>query len=353
MNKRRILISGLIITYTLLFSACNLIIKTPEAIAKQIVATIGKVRITRGQIDDSYEFAMNKMYYTQYSGAVLDPERDLNTYFQYKDYALDDMIDIETVLIEGEKQNIVIDEAKLKENVDKKLEEFKVYFINSENQTFDQEGYEEYFKSLGITEETFNLYTEKSEKVELIWEQLLKDVAPPTDEEIKEDYDKNIETYQKDYNKLDTDHILVSTQDDKRTDEEALAIAKEIKSKLDGGADFVALAKEYSDDTSNKDDGGKIGEQTFGTLDSGYVDGAKVLKLGEISDPVKSSFGYHIIKLNSISFDGDSYEKMKSIISEKLYEGKKTAERETLLEKYKEEMPVVKNKYVTNMYNFK
>ena len=353
MNKRRILISGLIVTYTLLFSACNLIIKTSEAIAKQTVATVGKTKITRGQIDNSYEFALNKMYYVQYNGVVLDPERDLSTYFQYKDYALDDVIDMETVLLEAQNQNVVIDEAKLIENVDKAIEDFKGYFTNEEDNTFNQEDYDGYFKSLGITEQDYTEYISKSEKVELIWEQLLKDIVLPTDEEIKDDYDTNKETYQKEYNTLDTDHILISTQDDIRTDEEALAIAKEIKAKLDDGADFAELAAEYTEDPSGKDDGGKVGEQTFGTLDSGYVDGAKVLTPGSISGPVKSSFGYHIIKLNSISFDGDSYEKMKPIISEKLYDGKKSEERNNFLEKYKEEMPVVKTKYMKNMYNFK
>lgn len=351
MNKRGTLVLGLVITYTLLFSSCNLIVKTPEAISNQTVATVGSKKITRGQLDNSYEFAQTKMYLAQYMGVTLDPETDLNSYYQYKNMSLGEIVDTETVLAQAEKENIVVDEDKVKEAVDAELEEFKGYFIT--DGVLDEEGYNEYFESLGITEETFIEYNEKLRRVEAIWEEILKDVEQPTDEEIKEEYEANKETYQGDNNKLDTDHILISTQDDKRSDEEALAIAQEVKAKLDEGADFAELAAEYSEDDSNKDDGGKLGEMTFGSLDEGYVDGAKVLKPGEISEPVKSSFGYHIIKLNSISFDGDSYEELKSVISEKLYDGKKSEEKNTLLEKYKEELPVVTTKYQNNMLNFK
>ncbi len=351
MKKHRILISGLVVTYTLLFSSCNLIIKTPEAIAKQIVATVGKNKITRGDIDNSYEFAETKMYVEQYMGATLDPETDLNSYFQYKSMALSDMVDAETAIVEAENQNISVDQTKLKEAVDKDINDFKNNFMT--NGTLDQASYDNYFKSLGITEQTYTNFTERTHKVSLIWDELLKDVAAPTDDEVKADYDKNKETYEKDYNKLDTNHILISTQDDKRTDDEALALANEIKAKLDAGADFAGLVNEYSDDTASKESGGAVGDMTFGSLDSGYVDGAKALSPGQISGPIKSQYGYHIIKLNSITLDGDSFDKMKSIVYDKLYQGKKDEEKKTRLEKYKNDLPVVTLKYQNNLINFR
>ena len=81
-------------------------------------------------------------------------------------------------------------------------------------------------------------------------------------------------------------HILVKTEEE----------AKEIKLKLGKGADFSALAKEYSLD-NNKDDGGNLGYFTKGQMVPAFEDAVASLKVGETSSPVKTDFGYHIIKL--------------------------------------------------------
>ncbi|MCL2321029.1 MAG: peptidylprolyl isomerase [Oscillospiraceae bacterium] len=373
MKKHRILITGLAITYTLFFSSCNLIIKTKEAIDRQTVATVGKVKITRGEIDSSYEWAEAQLY-AMYMGANLDPNTDIQTYFQYKSQALSGMIDAEAVIVEAEKQKITVDQTKLQAAVDKNMSDFKANFTTTNTTdstdttnstttnttgTFDQASYDNYFKSMGITEKTYIDYQTKTERVNLIWDELLKNVPQPTDDEIKSDFDTNKATYEGDYNKLDTDHILIAINDPNdttkaiRTDAEALARAKEVKAKLDAGADFAAMVTEYSDDTGTKANGGKVGDVTFGTLDAGYVAGAKVLNPGQISDPVKSQYGYHIIKLNSITLDGDDYEKMKPIISDKIYQDRKTNEKTALLQSYKTDLPVVTTKYQNNLINTK
>ncbi|WP_434564950.1 peptidylprolyl isomerase [Thermoanaerobacterium thermosaccharolyticum] len=81
-------------------------------------------------------------------------------------------------------------------------------------------------------------------------------------------------------------HILVS---DEKT-------ANEIYDKLMKGANFAELAKQYSIDTSTKDNGGELGEFTRGTMVTEFENAAFALKPGEISKPVKTQYGYHIIK---------------------------------------------------------
>ena len=73
--------------------------------------------------------------------------------------------------------------------------------------------------------------------------------------------------------------------------------AKEIKEKLNSGEDFAALAKQYSEDPGSKRKGGELSEFGPGMMVKEFEDAAYKLEVGQLSEPVKSSFGYHIIKL--------------------------------------------------------
>jgi parvulin-like peptidyl-prolyl isomerase len=83
-----------------------------------------------------------------------------------------------------------------------------------------------------------------------------------------------------------------------RTEEEALALAQDIRKRLDAGEDFASLAVQYSDDTGSKTAGGELGWYGRG---EGFVqefeDAAFALQAGQTSDPVKTQFGYHIIQV--------------------------------------------------------
>jgi parvulin-like peptidyl-prolyl isomerase len=82
-------------------------------------------------------------------------------------------------------------------------------------------------------------------------------------------------------------HILVATLD------QAVAAKKEI----DAGADFATVAAKYSTDTGTKDKGGDLGWFGKGVMILEFETAAFALNPGQISDPVKTSFGYHIIQV--------------------------------------------------------
>jgi len=79
------------------------------------------------------------------------------------------------------------------------------------------------------------------------------------------------------------------------TDEQALAKAQEVRKKLVAGGDFAVVAKADSDDTGSAQQGGELGEFRHGMMVPPFEQAAFSLKVGEISEPVKSPFGYHII----------------------------------------------------------
>lgn len=98
-----------------------------------------------------------------------------------------------------------------------------------------------------------------------------------------------------------------------RTKEEALALARDIRRRLDEGADFAALAKEYSDDGSGQK-GGSLGTFARGAMVAPFEAAAFALPQDGISDPVESQFGYHIIRADralSRSFDTATYDELR------------------------------------------
>ena len=124
---------------------------------------------------------------------------------------------------------------------------------------------------------------------------------------IKEKYEQMIKnTSGKEEYKVS--HILVKTEEE----------AKSIKAKLDKGADFAALVKEYSLD-NNKEDGGKLGYFSEGQMVKPFEQATAALKVGEISGPVKTDFGYHIIKLeDKRAIKAPSFAELKGKISDEL-----------------------------------
>lgn len=114
-----------------------------------------------------------------------------------------------------------------------------------------------------------------------------------TDKELQEAY-KNAKP------EIKARHILVA---DEKT-------AKEVEAKLDKGEDFAKLAKEYSTDTGSAQNGGDLGWFGAGKMVPEFEEAAYKLKKNEISEPVKSQYGYHIIQLLDKK-EKESYDKMK------------------------------------------
>lgn len=104
---------------------------------------------------------------------------------------------------------------------------------------------------------------------------------------------------------IEASHILISVNvgqdasddDKKKAEEEALEKAKNVIERLNNGEKFEDIAKEVSDDTANKNDGGKLDKfNDRSSLDENFLDAAIKLEVGKYSTtPVKSQFGYHII----------------------------------------------------------
>ncbi len=134
------------------------------------------------------------------------------------------------------------------------------------------------------------------EYVELSLADLAKKVAV-TDEKLKAFYDEQKDIYSTPERRK-ISHILFMVND-KVDDKTALEKALKAKQELDT-KDFATLAKEVSDDKLTAKAGGDLGLFNAGAMEKPFEDAATTLKLGEVSNPVKSAFGYHLIKVTEL-----------------------------------------------------
>ena len=127
--------------------------------------------------------------------------------------------------------------------------------------------------------------------VQLSKAELYNDVKV-SDDEVKAYYQGSIDQYRTDEERR-VAHILIESDSDNAQEK-----AQEALAQLNDGADFAAVAKEYSDDTFSAEQGGDLDWITKGSMDEDFDNAAFALEnVGDVSDIVETSFGYHIIKL--------------------------------------------------------
>lgn len=186
--------------------------------------------------------------------------------------------------------------------------------------------------------------------------------------------DKDIEKYYEEetVGDIEASHILITVDvKDDATDEEkdsadkkALKKAKEVIEKLNNGEKFEDLAKTYSEDESNKEQGGALGQFNKGDMVKEFETAAYELKVNEYTkEPVKTSYGYHII-LKTKEHDKKELKSVKEDIietlSSELLNNDKTISITALKELRKEkgmniedsELKSAYNKYMNSLYNY-
>ncbi|MEX2335585.1 MAG: SurA N-terminal domain-containing protein, partial [Pseudohongiella sp.] len=105
-------------------------------------------------------------------------------------------------------------------------------------------------------------------------------------------------------------HILWELGGD-ASEEELLALAAEVKARLDAGEDFGELAREYSDDTVSAEDDGDIGYTDGSVFPDALEQALVTLDVGQVSDPVVSEFGVHLVRLTE--YDAQEYPEFEEV----------------------------------------
>jgi peptidyl-prolyl cis-trans isomerase D len=119
-----------------------------------------------------------------------------------------------------------------------------------------------------------------------------------TEDELNQAYDEYV-AQQSEHEERQASHVLIEITDE-RNAQQAKTFAEEIVAKANAGEDFADLAKANSDDIGSKNVGGDLGFNTRGGFVTEFDDVLFTMAEGEVSAPVETEFGFHVIKLQAI-----------------------------------------------------
>lgn len=242
-------------------------------------------------------------------GTVNGVELDAAEYQLFYDMYLG-MIAKQQMLSDNVK-NMLVDEAIIKQDLEKNkvevskelIEEVRKELIESLG---GEAGYKDRLAEDGVSDAAFDALVKMRaySKAHIDWYKANHPISP-------EEMAKYYEEHKMELDSLQVSHILVDNEEQ----------ANAVKARLDAGEDFAKLAQELSLDEITKTVGGDLGEinPNFSGLDSSFLGAVQALQEGEISGPVQTQFGFHIIKLVSRK---DSIEELKDEIEKNMFQVK-------------------------------
>jgi len=201
--------------------------------------------------------------------------------------AMDLMIEQELVKQAAENEGIAGDPAE----VDKQIAELRDVFDTDAQFRMKLE-------ADGYTEETYRRHVQRMAAAKVYLDRIRADASDVRDSEVEQFYEENEDRLTLP-EQVRVRHILLTwkpmgTQDDRAAIREQM---EPILERARAGEDFAALAREFSEDSATKGNGGDTGFFYRGTMVPAFEQAAFALQPGEVSDPVDTVFGVHIIKL--------------------------------------------------------
>lgn len=272
----------LVIVFGVFASGCNLIQKNPEAIKKQKVAKVGDEYITRGELDEMFVPVIEQLKASpQYGENFLTSDQGKEMLASQKKEYLNNLVEYKIFEQKSRELKLFKDNSEIDAAVKKEIDGLIEYYKSEDE-------FNKKIEEAKMNKDTFMKLMRSQVISQKVYDDMVKDLAV-SDEDIKKFYDENKAYMTEKPNTMEVSHILVKTVDE----------AKEIKAQLDKGGNFETIAKEKSIEPAAKESGGKLGEIQYydPNYDQTFVSAAMGLKEGQISDPVETQFGVHIIKV--------------------------------------------------------
>jgi len=253
-------------------------VKSSPSGGEGIVAMVNGTPISQEDFDRSLGFAK------QQSSRMGKPADDA----QLKEGVLDQLIGSELLYQESKKTGVRID-AK---TVDERLDQWKKRFPSDEE-------YKKALEQMKVSDGQMRANVEKSLATEKFVMDNFVDKTTVPEKEIKDYYDSHPDMF-KQPEQVQASHILIKLKPDASESEQAEALKKikDVQEKQKKGEDFAELAKAHSECPSSSK-GGDLGFFGRGQMVPAFEEAAFTMKPGDVSDVVKTQFGYHLIKVTN------------------------------------------------------
>lgn len=151
-------------------------------------------------------------------------------------------------------------------------------------------------------------------------EQVTGQTAPVTDAELQQAYASFVEAQTKEAPR-EVKHILIATSDT-RNEDQAQKLANEVYAKIQNGMNFAQAAAQYSDDPASKAQGGLIADYQTGVYSEAFDQAVLGLQAKQVSKPVKTQYGYHIIQSQTTATKIPSFTAEKERLTAELQKSK-------------------------------
>jgi len=200
------------------------------------------------------------------------------------------------------------------EDIDRYIEGIK------ERNKLDDQALKDALAAQGLTPESYRTQIREEIQKAQLMNREIRGKVNVTPEEVQRYYEKHLSEYSTP-ERMQIAHILFRLAPDAPSDQVVAVTAKaeEVYQRIKKGADFAEMAKQYTEDSSGPN-GGDLGWFKGGEMLDDLEKAAAQLKVGEISEPVRTKFGLHIIKLEGR--EGASHQKLDDLadqIKEQLY----------------------------------
>lgn len=326
---KNIVVAAAITTMAFSITGCKMIEKTPEAIQKTVLAKVGDEKITMADVNSELQADIDYLietYGEDYENNIDDSLKEqLKT---VRTQVLEQLVDDKVLITKGTELGYMPSDDELATAI----EEEKAKFVEAYG---GEDGLKEALEYYGMSDEKFNSFVENMVKTEKVKEAMIKDVTV-SDEEVEQYYNDNIDEYTVKAG-ANAKHILFETEEE----------AQDAKNKIDSGeTTFEDLYSQYTSNASSRtkplsEDLGYVENDQEG-YDTDFLAGFKTLKEGEVSAPVKSSFGYHIIKVEGVQTEEKvtSLDDVKDTIKSTLLSEKQEETYNSTLEEWKKELNV-------------
>jgi len=276
-------------------------VETPEPKAADVIATLGARKITYGD-------------FTGWLKVMAGPRAEMiRKAGPSRNQAIKQYLDLQVLAAKGQKENL------------QKTKEFQATLAAIRQQVYARVLLDEDRKGGD-------------------GQKLKAEAENPTDAELRAYFQANAERYATP-ERFTARHLLVSLKgapgagDKGYTEDEAKARIAKVQAELKAGRKLEDLTKEYSDDPGSKGNGGEYKDVPFGRFAKEFEAAVRTQEIGKVGEPVKTSFGYHLILVESRSAkQAGDFEKVKDAIRKQIVPERKDKLTREYMERIKQEV---------------